>query len=144
MSRNMLDSGVQIPAQQLPNLSGELVELQWPSESKRTLVYFFAPWCTFCKVSMPGLNFLLPDSDQAAKKLNVIAIGLDYQSQEEVQTFIDGTGFTGQVLLGNRQLAQQFQVQVYPSYYILDQNGVVLRRDQGLSTPPGLWLRANL
>lgn len=136
VSRHMLDSDSTAPEAHLPTLSGSPVVLQWPSQSSRTLVYFFAPWCGVCKISMPGLN-LIPATDT----LQVYAIALDYDSASQVQDFVDDIGFNGDVLQGNATLKEQFQIQGYPSYYVLDQNGTILHRDQGLSTPPGLWLR---
>ena len=43
-------------------------------EGRTTIVYFFAPWCTICRYSMPNLQSTLINSD-----INVIGIALDYQ-----------------------------------------------------------------
>ena len=113
--------------------------LQWPAEHDKTLIYFFAPWCGVCRVSMPGLN-TLPDN----QTVRVVAIALDYASREEVARFIDEVGFKQEVLLGNAALRAQFNIQGYPSYYVADRDGRVIHQDRGLSTPPGLWLRTQL
>ncbi len=136
VSRHMLASDSSAPQARLPALGSDPVMLQWPASSARTLVYFFAPWCGVCRISMPGLN-LIPASDD----LQVYAVALDYDSVDQIEDFVDDIGFTGKVLLGNTTLKEQFRIQGYPSYYVLDQDGKILHRDQGLSTPPGLWLR---
>ncbi len=150
LSRHMLDSGSNAPSTRLPalhnraatltdnpsvNLTGNLT---WPATHERTLVYFFAPWCSICRVSMPGLNRLGNDH------LRVVAVALDWETREEVEAFVSSVGFRGEVLLGDATTAQQYQVQGYPSYYVMDSNGRILHQDRGLSTPPGLWLRTQL
>lgn len=123
----------------LTHNSASYGQLQWPAEHDKTLIYFFAPWCGVCRVSMPGLN-TLPDNH----RVRVVAIALDYASHEEVARFIDEVGFKQEVLLGNAALRAQFNVQGYPSYYVADRDGRVIHQDRGLSTPPGLWLRTQL
>lgn len=160
LSRHLLADGTQLANLQLPRLANNSVpgndsaltndpalthnsasygQLQWPAEHDKTLIYFFAPWCGVCRVSMPGLN-TLPDN----QKVRVVAIALDYASHEEVARFIDEVGFKQEVLLGNAALRAQFNIQGYPSYYVADRDGRVIHQDRGLSTPPGLWLRTQL
>lgn len=160
LSRHLLADGTQLANLQLPRLTNNPTltndpvlthnsaptynsvssgRLQWPAEHDKTLIYFFAPWCGVCRVSMPGLN-TLPDN----QKVRVVAIALDYTSREEVAGFIDEVGFKQEVLLGNAALRAQFNIQGYPSYYVADRDGRVIHQDRGLSTPPGLWLRTQL
>lgn len=142
LSRHLLDDGSRIPELTLPALQPSPTatnrSLQWPAETDKTLIYFFAPWCSICRVSMPGLN-LLPNNN-----LRIIAIAQDWQSREEVEKFISEVGYHGEVLLGNEQTRDYFRIKGYPSYYVLDRKGEVIHQDQGLSTPPGLWLRTQL
>lgn len=138
MSRHLLEKGTELPPLELTSLSGEPVLLDWPQETPRTLLYVFAPWCGICRISMPGLE-LIENQD-----LNRIAIALDYNSIAEVQKFVDDIGFSGQVLLGNAKVSRQLQIRGYPSYYVLNNGGTILHRDQGLTTPPGLWLKTRI
>ena len=139
LSSHLLDDGSQIPELSLPQLSSNANgELNWPSSEDKTLVYFFAPWCSVCRISMPGLN-LLPNDN-----LRVVAIAQDWQDRPEIEKFIADVGFNGEVLLGNPDTRAYFRVKGYPSYYVLDKNGRVIHQDQGVSTPPGLWLRTQL
>ncbi len=139
LSRHMLQREAPAPELNLPMLhNNSMAQLQWPSEAERTLVYFFAPWCSVCRVSMPGLNLLTDD-----ERLRVVAIALSWEEKTAVEDFIRDTGFRGEVLLGTPETQRQYQVSGYPSYYVIDRNGRILHADRGLSTPPGLWLRTH-
>ena len=137
VSRHMLSTATQAPGATLPLLSGGQAQLLWPAASERTLVYFFAPWCQICRLSMPGLNLL--DSDHGS--LRIVAVALDYDSEQDVRAFVEDVGFHGEVLLGTEQTRQDWQITGYPAYYVIARNGQIQHKDMGISTPPGLWLR---
>lgn len=136
-ARSLLASGETVPAFMAITSEGELfrsVEL----EGKQTLLYFFAPWCGICRLSMPNLKYLQADNAGLA----VYAIALQYDSAEQVADFIDDLDLQVPVLLGNQQLAQDFQIQAFPTYYVIDAQGQVKARTLGYSTALGLWLRS--
>ncbi len=84
---------------------------------------------------MPGLN-LIPQ-----ERARVIGIALDWDSAKQVEDFVASTGFKGEWYLGGTKIAEALKVTGYPSYYVVSGDGLVKRRDRGLTTPPGLWLR---
>lgn len=134
-SRNMLDvdSNVMSGTQLLVGLDGQtsaLIKSDIP-----TLIYFFAPWCKICSLSIGNLEYL--DSE----KLNVVRVALDYSNLESVQNFAYQHNITNQILLGHEGLKQQFKIQGYPTYYILDEQQKVLAKSYGYSTALGLKLR---
>lgn len=134
-SRHLLEEGTHLPELAVTSLEGESITLAAPAY-RRTLVYVFAPWCSICRISMPGLSLIeRPDLEQ-------IALALDYENIKEVRQFIDDVGYTGKVALGDSQVAKALKIRGYPSYYLLDEKGQILHRAQGLTTPPGIWLNS--
>lgn len=101
-----------------------------------TVLYFFAPWCSVCKYSMPNLEALQRDG------WNLVAVALSYQDLAEVQDFADELGLSMPVVLGNDQLQQDYQIRGFPTYYVLDAEGRVQRKSMGWSSRLGLELRA--
>lgn len=134
-ARDMLDTdgSVIIQQQNLVSLQGEVLPLL--SDEKPNLIYFFAPWCQICALSIGNLDYLNPES------VNVVVIALDFGAKEEVQAFVDKHEVHNTVLLGHDALKQQFSVQGYPSYYLVDQNNTVVSSSFGYSTAIGLKLR---
>lgn len=127
------DGSIQITSQNFVQLNGDMYALE-PSD-KKTLVYFFAPWCTVCKMSIGNLDVV--DADE----YNVIRIALDYQSLEEVEAFVKNVGVNGTVLLGGEPHKKRFNISGYPTYYVLDETLKVIKSDMGYSTTLGLKLR---
>jgi thiol-disulfide isomerase/thioredoxin len=115
------------------SLDGEVLPLL--AEGKPNLLYFFAPWCTVCALSIDNLEYLNPE------KVNVVVIALDYSSEQAVRQFVDEHQVSATVLMGHEALKSQFQIQGYPSYYFVDEEQVVTSRAFGYSTALGLKLR---
>ncbi|MBE0483206.1 MAG: TlpA family protein disulfide reductase [Bacterioplanes sp.] len=137
LNRHLLEKGTELAPLSLPDLQGNAQQIDW-HDSRRTLIYAFAPWCGVCRISMPGLNLIQHDD------VRVIVLAFDWQNTEEVSQFINDVGFQGQVLLADSALAQTLTVDAYPTYYVIDEMGKIQHRDRGVSTPPGLWLRTRL
>lgn len=134
-SRNMLDidSLIEFDGQILTSLNKQSKDLI--EANKPTLIYFFAPWCTVCSLSIGNLEYLETD------KVNIVRVALDYSNAAEVQKFADDHNISAQILLGNEALKKQFKIQGYPTYYIMDQQQKVLAKSYGYSTAMGLKIR---
>ena len=105
--------------------------------AERTVIYFFAPWCTWCRLSMPALRSAL--ADHAALRL----VALDYASPAEVQRMLAEVGLDDvPVILGNRELQREWQVHAYPTYYVLDREQRIRHRSVGYTAPWALWWRS--
>lgn len=105
-------------------------------QGKQTVVYFFAPWCSICRYSMPNL-----ETAHQQGKLNAIAIALDYQNIDEIKQFTDSLQLTMPVLLGSRNTGKDYKVSAYPTYYVIDEQLTITARSMGYSTELGLRLR---
>jgi thiol-disulfide isomerase/thioredoxin len=137
-NRNLLedDGSIKIGTQNFVTLSGDMYLLA-PSD-KKTLVYFFAPWCAVCKMSIANLDVV--DTNE----YRVVRIALDYQSVEEIEAFVKDAGVNGTVLLGGEPHKQRFNISGYPTYYILDEQLQVISHDMGYSTSLGLKFRTKV
>jgi peroxiredoxin len=120
-------------------LAGQPYDLR-DAAGEPTLVYFFAPWCKICGASAGNLNRLHRWRDQDA--FEVVAVALDWGSTEEVRAYAERHALAMPVLLGDRNLGSLWQIYAYPSYYVLDSQHRVARRDVGYSSQFGLWWRA--
>ena len=127
------DGSEQVAPQTLVTLQGTTEPLV--KQGKRTLVYFFAPWCNVCELSISNLN------DLQSEKLDVVRVALDYQTKNEVERFVKRADVQGRVLLGTEQQKLRFNVPGYPTYYILDEQSNVIASSFGYSTGLGMRLK---
>ncbi len=121
---------------ELPTLMGERIAVQ--SKGKTTVVYFFAPWCQICHVSIGNLQTLYEKNDD----IDVIAVAMDYTEIDEVSNFTQQHQLTFPIALGNELIKKRFQISGYPSYYILDEQNTITGRSIGYSSELGLYLRS--
>jgi thiol-disulfide isomerase/thioredoxin len=137
--RNLLpdDGSVSLPTHiEVQRLSdGEKVLLGDELNPEKSLVYFFAPWCSICKMSAPNLNDLQNENAQ------VIAIALSYDSVDDVQEFVNSSNLNIPVYLGNNQISQLFNVEAFPTYYLLNKDLRIVDRSVGYSTGIGMKWR---
>lgn len=101
------------------------------------IVYFFAPWCRVCRVSIGNLDDLVASGSVEWGTL----VALDYADPAEVQDFIDRTGVTLPVLLGDGGTARDWSIGAFPTYYVIDADGRIHSRSVGYSTALGMWAR---
>jgi len=130
------DESVQQLSMQLPTLSGDSLTLA--AKNKTTVFYFFAPWCEICHLSIGNLQSVYEKNDN----IDVVAIALDFTSEEEVQRFISRHKLTFPIALGNDQVKEQFKIPGYPSYYVVDADNMITNKSMGYSTEVGLYLRS--
>jgi len=138
-ARNMLSTSA-TPA---PALSGSLLrggsyDLS-AARDRPVLVYFFAPWCRICAASSGNLERLRRMRD--TESLEIVTVVLDWQSLTEVSDYVERHELDLPVILGSNETAQEWRVYAFPTYYVLDSDHRIKRRDLGYSTQLGLWWR---
>lgn len=139
-SRNMLASdGQAAPALRGPTLAGESWDLRHVGQ-RPVLVYFFAPWCRICSASADNLVRLRRWRNAA--DLEVVAVALDWSAMDEVRAYAERHELNVPVLLGGPDVARQWRIYAFPSYYVLDSEHRVVRSDIGYSSQFGLLWRA--
>ncbi len=135
---SMLSSSdkVQGPSFMLPDLHNNLVNLT--AGDNKTIVYFFAPWCSVCHISISNLENLY----QKDSNINIIAVALDYENHSAVEIFAKDLNLSFPILFGTDAVKRAYKVSAYPSYYVLNPNNEIVHRSLGYSTALGLYLRS--
>ena len=119
----------------LPTLMNSKVELH--SKDAKTIVYFFAPWCQICHLSIDNLqDFYLKNEN-----VNVVAVALDYTAGGNVSYFAKQHELTFPIAFGNEEIKKKYNVTAYPSYYVIDEKNTVIAKSLGYSTEFGMYLR---
>lgn len=138
-ARRLLDEQTQAPAFSLPTLEGEQVSLQAAS-GRKVVLYFFAPWCSVCNYSSHNINALREARTES--ELAIYAVGLGYDEPSEVAGFAKEHELSVPVLLGSEEMRRAYQVDTFPTVYIIDEQGRIEDRVIGYTTELGLRLRS--
>jgi len=101
------------------------------------VVYFFAPWCFYCRSSIDNLDELVSSGKLGWARV----VALEYESLDEVREFIKETGVHLPVLLGGPKTTSDWQIRGFPTYFVIDSNGQIVSRSVGYSTKIGLQAR---
>jgi thiol-disulfide isomerase/thioredoxin len=120
----------------VPTIMNETVSLN--SQGKTTVIYFFAPWCQICHISIGNLQSLYEKNDN----LDVIAVVLDFTNITEVTDFTKEHQLSFPIALGNEQIKQAFSISAYPSYYVISEENSIIGKSLGYSSELGLYLRS--
>jgi hypothetical protein len=76
-----------------------------------------------------------------ASELEILVVALDWESREQILQYATEHELNMPVLLGDPEIWSNWKVQGFPTYYVLDREHRVVRRDFGYSTQFGLWWR---
>ena len=111
--------------------TGEKVSLK-QLQGKMVLLDFWGAWCQPCRASLPSLKRLAGQLDPA--KAVVISID-ERDSRETWAEFVEQNGMSWpQIYDGNGKLAESFEVDSAPHYFLLDEEGAILAKYDGWST----------
>ena len=121
---------------QVPTLKGETVSLN--SQGTTTVLYFFAPWCQICHLSISNLQALYEKNEH----LDVVAVAMDSTSLDEVMAFTQQHKLTFPIALGNEAIKHHFSISSYPSYYVINEENTIIGKSIGYSSELGLYFRS--
>ena len=104
------------------------------------LIYFFAPWCRICSASADNIVRLRRWRNE--EELAIVIVALDWQEHGQILEYANEHELNAPVVMGNPRIAADWKVHGFPTYYVLDSEHEVVRRDFGYSTQLGLLWRS--
>ena len=136
--KDLVSSQEPAPLFRLTDLSGESVALE-DFRGKRVLLYFFAPWCKICDLSIGNLNWVrkLRGEDSTA----LLAVALSYDDMRSVKSFQERNTLDVPVLLGTYEMLSSYSIRAFPTVYTVNKSGEIDGSTVGYTTTLGLWWR---
>jgi len=136
--RNLISKQTPAPSFRLPALSGPPVALE-DLRGRRVLLYFFAPWCKVCDLSISNLNWVRKLWDE--ESVSIFAVALSYKELQSVEAFLERKALSVPVLLGTQELLNSYRISAFPTVYVLNESGNIDGSTVGYSSTLGLWWR---
>jgi len=124
-------------------LDGQIINFpNSKSMPEKTLIYFFAPWCKVCHLSISNLNILRNQVSES--ELDIIIVALDWNSTAEITEYMAKHELKFPVILGDQQWQSQYKIKGFPTYYVLNQKAEIISRSIGYSSSVGMLRRVLL
>ncbi len=126
-----LTEGTPAPEWSLPTLTGDTVRLA-DLRGKVVLLDFFYKSCAPCCAALPILQSL----HEKFKDRGVVVVGIDpYDDpmKDEMATFLSKRGITYTVLFSDNKLSETYRVHAFPTLFILDRDGKIVKIHTGFS-----------
>ena len=128
-----LGAAAQLPATVLRDLDGRAVRTDTLSNAGRPIIIsFFATWCKPCNRELSAIADVY-DEWREETGVRLIAVSIDEaQNSERVRPFVDGKGWTYDVLLDpNSNFRRALNVNLIPHVFILDGKGKIVYSRSG-------------
>ena len=136
--RNLVPVQTPAPSFRLPLLSGSTVALE-DLRGRRVLLFFFAPWCKVCDISISNLNWVRRLLSEESG--SIFAVALSYNGLQSIEAFLERNALDVPVLLGNSEILNSYRINAFPTVYVLNESGNIDSSTVGYSTTLGLWWR---
>jgi peroxiredoxin len=123
-----LAQGNTAPDFSLKNIDGEDVKLS-DYRGKIVIVNFFGVWCPWCVREMPGFVKVYNDYKDRGVELLVVDVG---DSKQTLLNYLKTNNFSIKPVIDDKQeVSGKYQVNGYPTSYIIDSKGVIQRVHSG-------------
>jgi cytochrome c biogenesis protein CcmG/thiol:disulfide interchange protein DsbE len=107
--------------------SGDSVTLHRRYRGRVTLVNIWATWCVPCRVEMPAMEQLY--AALAPRGFAIAAVSIDEGSPDDVRSFGRELKLTFDLLQDrSTRIQQTYQTTGVPESFLLDRNGVIVKR----------------
>jgi cytochrome c biogenesis protein CcmG, thiol:disulfide interchange protein DsbE len=107
--------------------SGDTVSLQERYRGYVTLLNIWATWCAPCRVEMPGMEEAY--QALAPEGFRIAAVSIDEGSPEDVRGFGREMGLSFDLLQDrDTRVTQIYQTTGVPESFLLDRNGIIVKR----------------
>ena len=136
-SRHLLSGDDPLPPVELEALDGTTISLD-ELDARRTVIYFWTTWCAVCDVQSGAISSL---HDRAGDNLDVISVVLSYENRQQIEDHVAEEEIDYPVYLGTNAVAHAFNVESYPTVYIIDDDQRIRHGLVGYTTGFGLQAR---
>ena len=120
------------PEFKLDTLEGKPLNLG-EYKNKVILLNFWATWCGPCRAEIPDLVEL---QNKYKDQLQIIGLVVDDEDREAIKKFVDESGINYPVAIATDELRAQYGgIAALPTSFLLDAQGRVVQKHEGLHDP---------
>ncbi|AOP32785.1 thiol-disulfide isomerase [Leptospira tipperaryensis] len=113
--------------------------VKFDSQGRVSIVYFWATWCGVCSTNLPLVRWY-SDRLENSDRFSFVSVE-EGDNAEKLSNYIRERDVKFNVISGNSKLLNEWKVNAFPAFFILDRNGVIRFADSGMMNPLSLFLR---
>ena len=124
----LLEEGTKAPEFVLKNEKNEDVSLS-SFKGKVVMLDFWGTWCGWCLKAMPHIQKVYEKFKD--KGLEVVGISCQERPQGDPVKYMKTNNYTYKVLLRGEKVAQDYKITGFPTFYIINKEGVIVSANSG-------------
>lgn len=124
----LLDTLTPAPDFTLKNEKGEDVKLS-DFKGKLVMLDFWGTWCYWCLKAMPAIQKVYDKFK--SKGFEILGISCQEKPKADPPAFMKKSGYKYKVLLKGEQVAQKYNVEGFPTFYLINKDGLIIHRHAG-------------
>jgi thiol-disulfide isomerase/thioredoxin len=122
-----IEEGNKVISFQITDLSGKTYTSK-ELIGKTVILHFWASWCPPCKEELPVYNNFYNEN----KNNNIEFITVSVDSTERALTsFLENKNLDFNIFHDKKGLARKFLVRAIPTTYVIDEEGIIVRKKMG-------------
>ncbi len=128
--RALPEVGYKAPPFELKGQDGKAVSLE-SLHGKVVVLQFWATWCGYCRKAVPEIQKL---HEAVKDKPDVVIYGVNCRQRPnnpDPVAFLKEQGAAYSVLLNGDSVADAYQVQGYPTMYVIGRDGKIVHKERG-------------
>lgn len=108
-------------------------------QQKKIIVYFWATWCTVCKVNLP----LIKSYQKIFSSQNTAFLFIEEGDSppEAIEKYAKENGIGGHILLANEELLRKWKIQGFPTTVFISSDHKIKFVDTGIINPISFFIR---
>ena len=127
-----------LPVENLPAINVRLIDAEQFSthalKDEPLLIHFWATWCPTCRTEAGNI-------ERISKSFQVLSVAVQSGTDAKLRKYMSEHDLHFRVLNDTSGLADDFNVQAYPTTFIFDSKGELAFTEVGYTSTIGLYLR---
>jgi len=106
---------------------------------KNVILNFWASWCGPCRQEMPEFQKMQDRFTAQGASADTVFLAVNLsdgkrETNDSAEAFLDSMGYTFPVVFDHGNVASKYQITSIPSTFVLNKNGVIVRKFLGPTT----------
>jgi len=111
--------------------NGQVFRLSRIARTNIVILNFFGTWCPPCRKEIP--DFVKVSKEYQGKNIQFLGILVERQyNMKKIKKFIKNNEIPYPILMSTREVVQDYKIRAYPTTFIIDKGGYIIKKKIGM------------